>query len=452
MTTVGNLLKHLVKYNEYDIPLTANPQITYNCKTLENLHTYRRHTNTQYGLVKLDCSSQNHWILNPSDICVQLIICIDNLDNLNFIKITFNSSSLELDLNYLKLLNIVLPNTISKFGNTSVITLDMVNLFDVNSGSNAVLKGVPVFQKKVEIQVEPVNEEFSFVEVKSTCVLADTNERRKIASYYSIDGLRKIQLPVQDLNGSDKIVWLNPTPFDCVCVCVDDTTYGNIQSIDLEYGGQTIAISKQVLEMYNKLFEKILFKHGDKTLIKLKVISGGESDINVKINYLDCNLPKSSSCYLMKNLKQDYENYLCVFNKSVNTYFNSWVFSLDDSIDGTVEIDLENTHIKNLVIYYTDGNSSQPFPLANKFDLIFDRGVDNISTYTDLDCWTFQQSYSINPADTNINVINFTSDPLTNYPNGQINITSLIQINYTLKYSGPNVQMHVIAFGYQVLV
>ncbi len=448
MTSIENLTKYLTKYNGFDLALTGKPQITYNCISGRYNLEFKRHTNFSQGLITLKmCENINNinvFVLEQIDLVNDLIICIDDLEKLDYIKLIYNNSTLDINLDYIKLLNLVQSNVIKKFNNLFIITLNMINFFNIQPFSTNKLTGIPIFSNKITIEVKSSYQSFNFIEVKCAAVMLNFREKEKIMDCYFVDGFKTIK----NILNNNNIIWINASSYENLCIVVDD--YKNMSSIEIESLKlndlvDPIVINKEAIEIYNKLFEKILFEYNGKTIIKIKVVIDTEvkNDLKIKINYID-DLIRDHCYYSITDLNQVKTPYLCTFTNNFKTYYNSWIFDLNDDINGIVNINLDNTHIKNIIIYYTDFDGTI-IPIANKFDV----DIDDINEkYTDLDCFIYQQNY-FNVSDPNINVISFTSMPKSHHPTGQINVTKSIQISYNLKYSKSNLKMHVIIFGYK---
>jgi len=308
----------------------------------------------------------------------------------------------------------------------------MVNFFNIVSDSNCVLAGVPVFSNQINVEIKYLTKPFDFIEVKCTCWLVDTEERRNIKLCYAIDSLVKL----------DDV--LDTQPGDYLCLVVDN--YANIDFIEINYNNQIIRLNKCVLEMYDKLYEKILFTYDDKTAIKIKVLFDIQQDIKINVCYLD-KLERIEKIYRMKDLDNIAGKYLCVYNDGeLHTYYNSWVFDINEN-DSNIKILLKNTHVKNIIIYYTESDGVTKLPIGDKF-VIDINGI--VTTYTDLDCNIYQQKY-FKTNDPNINIIGFAFKPQSHWPTGEINVRESIGINYSLKFSKPDAKIHVVVFGYKTM-
>ena len=141
--SVENLLKQLCNYNEKDIVITGNPQITY----FMNVYSkFRPHTNFSYGIITPEPTSKTTntitWskLNNLGDIINNIIICVDNIDDLSNIIISIDElEPIVLTKEYIKIYNLICNKIIFQSDSGYLISFNPIHLIIYYSTYIAIL-------------------------------------------------------------------------------------------------------------------------------------------------------------------------------------------------------------------------------------------------------------------------------------------------------------------------
>lgn len=496
--SVENLLKQLCNYNEKDIVITGNPQITYNIMVYTK---FRPHTNFSYGIITPEPTSKTTntitWskLNNLGDIINNIIICIDNIDDLSNIIISIDElEPIILTKEYIKIYNLICNKIIFQSDSGYLISFNPIHLIiyylTYTNGlpqNQTKFTGLPTIITKINwICVSCVNPDKT--KLKFNSAVLDAEERRKIAD--NLINLYKNQFNLESYEIiENNFTYWNLEPFELEycgligCV-ISKSDYSNLESLELIFDGITTTITKSTIDLFNNFYDKIIFDYENNIIIKIKYLLLFSENIGthiltytksskyyLKINLLnDIDITNTSDIpnhkvYLFRDITLTPTNCLVVYTgNSVTNFINGYheykntlteIFNHDKQI-GQIEISsqINLTHIKEIFIFFTNSHTNQKDRIANKFAITIADITNEYSTL-DMDIYT-QIHHPMANSDNKIYAIGFSIDPNNSYPNGLFNTSNKpISIEFDLmeninKDDLANYQINVVLFGFNV--
>ena len=196
MTTTQNLQKTMEYYDANDVPFSGNPQITYFCD-VNNTLQMRRHTNFSYGMININkqCETtiNNQYIttfsLNSPDFDVlnSIIICVNNLNDLNCVQIYFDDVKLELSLEYIKTYNQITKQIIYHTNTHTIIAIPTnPDDFFYITGTSVLFTYLPNIRTLNNLKVNVITTiENLDIQVMVKCSIVDSEERKNIKFNYN---------------------------------------------------------------------------------------------------------------------------------------------------------------------------------------------------------------------------------------------------------------------------
>lgn len=540
MNTFTNLLYDLVNYSARDAPFTGNPQITY-CVEKIKKNNFQRCTNISSGVVKFDHHKisianniQTHsYALNrvtvQAEVVTKFIISFDQTTNPNNTTNSDNTTNSNQTDSFTNLKEIILkyqgeevvisnsdlkildqirnPNDkiVFKTNNKYIISLNLIDFF---TRSNTTLSeydfiGLPKFNMDdlmidvcFFVNTNNTNNNIINIDAKIQYICLDTEEKRKsyasnIYRNYKLQQFKLnnesvstdiINIPTNLTNANttnNTITYklTNKILTDNEYFCVETNNFDAIDSIDIYFNDNKIVLTKNVISLYDELYDKIISRDEsthNKTYIKLKGTMYRQNytnptDILVKINYVQVNSTNFitnpiTNLYLVKTSQKysqtESEQKMFMSTDDFQSYFKEFVFDVNlNSVKQTHIINNEIFHMKEMIICYKIG--SEYVRLANKFnigiDICGDANTKNtvLNSYTSDDCDMYQQLYHKKFIE-NLYTIPYSLD-MVSYPINEFSVNNSITIDSELDLSTVNkeikmhVKMHVFVFGYKVI-
>jgi len=483
MTTAENLRKHMEYYDEYDVPFSGNPQITYFVHTNHKLQT-RRHTNFAYGTIKInqegntiktaDNYVSNFIIKSPSfDMLNQISVCVKNLDYLSSILIEFDELKLQLDLDYIKIYNQIGTKIIHHVDTHSIITIptNPDDFFYRTNSHGTLFNYLPNMHTLKELKVKVItNCDPDEIHVMASCVVIDTEEKKRCVQVFKYDDLKPINLIVKaDSTGFFDLSFFNHK-ITSYTLGVKVKNFENLDNIQIQIGTKNIYLSKNILSIYNRMNKQIIFQDQDDHECKIiKISQIIDMDIlttkkilkidnyGLKINYNNGHFENSNSVGFYNFFaNKDLDEKLIGFWASSNicSYFREYSYEMYlKGPEQELTIDnFEQAHVKELFIYWTI--NGQEKRITKQIELTIQNKPEPefkiTNKYLELDCDIYQKMHHEN-FDPLVYNIGFALHPSDVNPTGELNVNNKLEIKWETKpeFIGSHAKMHVLVFGHK---
>lgn len=483
----------MINNNEKDVPISGNPQITWNVMVY-NLMDYKRHTNFSYGSIKIEPTNKTENTITwntPLDVCDiinNIQIYIDNLNDFSNIIISIDDfEPIVLTSEYIKLYHLVCNKIIYQLNSGYVITFNLTNLiiFYKESIKNTLFIkpdhfiGLPIIQNSLKINwicISGINPNTTVLKFNS--VILDLEERRRILETKMGHNKKIFSLENYQIEKNNNTYWnltdCNIYPYGFIGCVILKSNYDYLESLEITLNGITFIITKSTLELFDQFYCNIIFDFEDKKIIKIKYLSmldddkyTNSSEYYIKINFSKLtNQLSTTKIYNFQNvIELNTKNHLLVLTNQKNCEFTNGYYEYVNNLSeifnfekSTCLIEISNqinlTHIREIFIFFTNLKTNKKERISNNFYITI---ADITNEYTDLDMNIYAQTHhSLSNPDNQIYSIGYSLDPLNSYPNGLFNMANKpIKIEFDISdkidiNDLKNYQVNVVLFGFNV--
>lgn len=442
------LFKNLINYDQFDVHITGNPQITHFYKDLKHLD-FKRHTNFQYGMINLE--EINGAYETTLDTINYVTILTDNVNNIMCINFILPSTNeiISLSINRLKIIDITIRKTIFQIGNKYMIKIPLANFINFTHNYNIICtEFLNLFQQKLKIVIVRSPQINSQIEVKIYGCVLDSYERKTFIDQIHTHKYSKIiNLQIEHNCNSEQTLFTydlkNYLFAKSQTIIIKISSIDLIDNIILHMNDKHIKFTQDMLHMYNDTYDKIIFDVDNYCLLKIPYLISTDKPISSFL--LDINTVNKCNqifLYMLTDVELKITEFkpLIVFNNSFCTYVQHYQTNAN-SVDNTVNIDVNQMHLKEIIISCTkDGVYVKPI---NNFRFNFH---DSYTNYTDTDCELYQKMHH-EKLNENIYTIGFALDPNHHYSTGCVNIKKINFIYYALEY---DFKMDVYLVGHKI--
>lgn len=443
------LLVNLINYDGSDVCISGNPQVTHFCKDLKYLD-FKRHTNFQYGMVNLE--EMNGVYETTLDTINYVAIITDNINNImciNFI-LPFTNDVVSVSINRLKIIDVTMRKTIFKIGDKYMIKIPLANIFNYTNIYNTVCtEYINVCQQKISIIVIRSSHASEPIEVKLFGCILDYEERGKfVQNIYTNNYSKIINLPIEYTSNVEQT--LSSYDLKNYLFAKMQTIVIKIQSIDLidniifNMNNKSIKFNRNMLQMYNDTYDKIIFNVDGYCLLKMPYLISTDKPISsftIDVNTLTkCN---QIFIYMLTDIELKVTDFkpLIVFNNEFHTYIQHHIVNTnlqENSGQCDIELDIDQMHLKEIIISCTKNNTC--IKPIKQFDFNFH---DSHAIYTETDCELYQKIHHDNIND-NVYTIGFALDPNHHYSTGCVNTK---KIKFSCDVKETNFKMDIYLVG-----
>lgn len=517
MNDYTNLLRQLVNYGGEDIPITGNPQVTFFAQNIGP--KFYRYTHFTYGMISLTptiinetkCTSVYPTFKNEIffDTLNEFVIIIDKFSDLKKIDLFIGElDKITIIPEYLEIYNIVCKKIIFETDLFCTIIINPINFLYSSNYNSSIYTVLPMLViKKFSIDIYSLNSEK--IQLKIKCCLLDSEERKKIGIVNNIYDPNIISI---EHSKNDDVYNLIQNNFfiktNTIVIRIKDLNL--LESVEILIDDNKIELSKNIIKIYDFLYNQIIFRYNDEYLVKLNyyIFSDTEPDkFSIKINYKKTEIKNNENnncefcpiCFeskynlvllkhafpsgdvsshkmcvncmnkLTKNIcpfcKENifnegdgnvyscfqYENkdkYILYMNNDFISYYKEYVYELNKPI--LIE-ELYSFHIKEIIIFFTDNINKEKITkkIANK---ILIKIEDVVYEYTSIDCDIYQQTHHDN-FDPYLYTIGYSLKPTDTFPTGLLNTKKRsIEIHFNLieNINKNDISINILIFGYYV--
>ena len=480
MTTIDSLVLQTEKnYNKYDIAISGNPQITY-FRIITNKNDYKRHTNFSYGMIEPQTTSKTFntvtWAnLNGigtnsiGDILMGIVLILPDINHLNRITVSIgNFEPIYLTLDWLKVYDKICSQIIFKIESGYIINFNPTHLVYPNESPNSYLfSGLPVLYANIKINwIEVSTLEPDAITLKLRICTLDSVEKAQLLRNTNAMMINPIKMRMEyfeyskksKLTNADDYYWdISPNysiPIGYVCVLI--SKFDLVESIELVYNNDNFIIPIDIIKTFDIFYEKVIFEHGEQTLIKINIISQFITKPNpyeLKINYKNNLRVETNKIYYCYDYLNDTNKTTCLVvltNEFSNGYFSK-IFELDSQADKIIINDLNDkiTHIKEIFIRFINKSTGKLEQILNNCTVKFGNITNN---YSQMDMEIYSNLHN-KRLDNLVYTIGYSLKPLSNYPCGLANISNKsfeFEFDLDSKFNIQNYQIHIQFFGYKV--
>lgn len=429
------LLKNLTYYDQFDVHITGNPQITHFYKDLKH-SDFKRHTNFQYGMITLE--EINGVYETTLDTINYVVIITNNINDImciNFI-LPCTNEIVSLSINRIKIIDITMRKIIFQIGNKYMIKIPLANFINFVHDYNIVCtEFLNLFQQKLKIVVVQSTTLLNPIEVKIYGCVIDSYERNtSIDKIHTCKYSKIINLPIEHTSNTDKTLSTydlkNYLFAKSQNIIIKIASINIIDNVTLNMNNKQIKFPLGVLKMYNDTYDKIIFNIDNYCLLKIPyLISTNVPILSFSIDIGTVNKCNQIFIYMLTDVELNVTEFkpLIVFNNQFHTYIQH--HQIDANLtDNNVDIDVGQMHLKEIIILCTKNGA--PFKPINNFRFNFH---DSFTNYTELDCELYQKIHHEKLND-NVYTIGFALDPNHHYSTGCINTKKLNFTYYALEY------------------
>jgi hypothetical protein len=192
-------------------------------------------------------------------------------------------------------------------------------------------------------------------------------------------------------------------PYGIIGYSMSNLDYELLDSIEITFNNLTIKITKSVIMLFDKFYEKILFDCDKNKIIKIKFVSifnkiKHPTEYYLKANFINNHICENNKVFQLQNIyDMNADNSLLVYNRESLNIFTNGYYEYVEYLDklpyitetnnkiGTISIgNIQTvlTHIKEILIFFTNIETNQKEKIVNKFKIT----ISDISNeYSSLD-------------------------------------------------------------------
>jgi hypothetical protein len=452
MESKSHLLTQLVKYDKYSVPFCGNPEITFFSQMRNVSVKSRRHTNFVCGIVPIVSSNGYKFDLTAqTDILQNVIIQIDKSDSfesLQMIRLTIGSCTAVLTPEYIKMYSTICKKIIlnSTPGADLLISIPLSSYNYFYSPEEKYQNKSSIYPWetfKIPISITVFGNFKKPVEVKLFGSVLDTEERGKIAKtfetnnnfYDSLAPMYSSLIPI-DLIVLEQEIQIIPHINVITWGIELSNGFESLESIEINTGKNKIVLTPNIIQMYNKMYDQIIFG----SVIKIRGLINKSLNKNqiykIKVNTLNKTKSRIFTCIDTANQTK---NFIFTINDSFSSFFKEYIFSPGEQI---IVNPKSQYHLVSMQIF-----SDQDINPITSINLQIG---DEYSVITDLnDSQLFQQELFCK-LDPKYFTICFALIPIElSQPTGEFNVSSSDILKLLAINSNPTKQIHLIISGYQ---
>jgi hypothetical protein len=387
------------------------------------------------------------------------------------------------------LFDILCEKIIFPLNNSNIIKINLINFISTFLHDDCSYTFL-LYVNKLSVFFYTNDEHKCNIKLSLQVSIVDSEERRTIIKKYKLYNIRQIlcenKLLMKDIENNTIVYNFNDVPdSSSLTIGIKIYDFKNLSKIIINIENYTLELNKNLIEMYDNIYKKILYKINDYHVISLNFLIG-IINLNFPFDFIDKitnnKLFDFSLITLKKNISIIYENlnsdlvnkyslindvffYKNIFeHQNVNfyislntcTFLKNYKFILNKQNYNQNLVICENfkMSLREIIIYYklinddTDNNNNY-IELSDKFELTIN---DNIFEYNKADCDIYKVLHHKHDIHDKIYTIGFSIN--INYQNGgnfsvgnKITIQHFINDENVKLINNDNIEMHIILSG-----
>lgn len=460
----NHLLQQLVKYDEYDIPMSANPQITYFKIDRKTSLTNKRHTNFASGIIPIEKSlksSETKYIFEVgqiSDIFDSLTIVVHSVDFFNILKnisLSICGQQINLSPEYLQIYSKICSDIIYTSDTSTYITLplskyDFFKSKDISNDSKNIIyqwltrfdclydSTNPFVSVQIDLKAPMDISVANSIELKLSVSELDSEERRNIA--FNITNQKYNIIPSElECFCTSGIKYPINLELNIIVLGIElPDGFESLESIQIYTKKNIITLTPNIIKMFNQMYSQIIFDN----VIKLRgLINTTDREFKIQINTIQPN-NQYKLYHCTKSDDTTTNNFIFAINDEFTTFYKEYTFEHNQPIQIKEE---SQYHLTELQILQSD------IKISNVNLKIKDDTEVYNNIIIDANESIINQKKKYNQISPNYFTISFALNPTKIYqPTSHYNISPYNVLEVLTVFDTKNTdKIHMIASGYQ---
>ena len=349
-------------------------------------------------------------------------------------------------MEYLKYYDKIVSKIIECVGNKMVLNLKLANFINYHHNNSIYIKFINIGIDKLKLVINRFLNNSSNINVKICGTMLDIGEKSYIShnlKYYNLVNLL-IEKNIDIISSEYNLI--NYKFLQTPIIILKIKSLNDLDTICITVNNQNIFLTTKMLQLYNDIYETIIYNEENECLIKIScffdnllIIDNFSIKIIYKVKYLFDSIDIMNDIYAddKKLLIMSNNFYSCILYKSYNL--------------NQIQIIKNEIKLKELIIYYENKITQEIICPVNNIKLI-NTLVGEEYKFSKFDSELYQKTHKLK-INSNLYINGFCTNPLYIYPTEYITLDGHIMItndDINTNIDINDICMHIYMIGFIV--